>query len=116
VLTGKDAFDAIADFAAPYLGQSQVIKGVNYTLYECLSVTGPYSTLCEVEGFWANREVVKDGVDALVVRYATTGQGRKVDPLADVRVLTEVFVPLSDPPTNQEMKANLDAFLEAGAR
>jgi hypothetical protein len=110
-LTGKVAFDAIAAAAAPYLGASWNYKGTNYTLHQCTSVTGPFYAECKIENIWANYEVVKEGVDALVVRYQCDGS-KKVNAFEDVRVLTG-GISISDDPTNQEMKALIDWFLES---
>lgn len=109
-LTGKAAFDVLATAAAPFVGQTFTINGIQYKLHECASVTGPYLASCSVSGFYRQRLIVEAGVDALVVRYATTGQGKKVDPVTDLRVLTGIEVP--DNPTNNQLKEILDRFLE----
>lgn len=112
MLTGKAAFDALATASATFLGVQFTYKGLAYVLTQCDSVTGPYFATCMVNGFYRQRQIVADGVDALVVRYscAASGNRPKVDPTLDTRVLTSISV--AEGLTNAQLGDIAKQFLE----
>jgi len=92
-IAGKAAFDLLAAKLAPLVDQNYTRGGATYRLTFVASVSGPYSASVEVGGFYGPREIVRAGVDALVVRYYCDAPGKKVDPVYDMRVLTSISLP-----------------------
>jgi hypothetical protein len=91
-ITGKAAFDLLAAKLAPLVDQNYTRGGATYRLTSVASVSGPYSASVKV-GIYGLHEIVRAGVDALVVRYSCDAPGKRVDPVNDMRVLLSAEVP-----------------------
>lgn len=112
MLMDKAAFDAIANAAQSFVGKAYNFNGLSYTLTWIASVSGPYANYAVVDGVWELVQIVKPGADALVFRYSVAANGGrdKVDPVADLRVLT--YAELPDNPTNADLVAFAKQLLE----
>jgi len=95
MLKGRAVFDRLAEAGKGLLDLSYKRAGIKYVLTQCESVTGPHYELCEVDGFYDMREVVKEGHSALVVRYSCPAFGSRprVDAERDVLVLGSIELP-----------------------
>jgi hypothetical protein len=90
MLTGKAAFDRVEQVLLGHIGGSYSIgtgqARVTYTLHFVKSLVEPELVEYRTDGGLPASRYVQG--PALILRYATSGAGKPVDPVADCRVVT----------------------------
>jgi hypothetical protein len=112
-MQSKVAFDTIASAVQSIINVPFTFNGLTYTLFSCVSVTGPYSDWCQPKGnIYNSHEIVPSGVDALVFRYSVSaGNGKgAINKNLDLRVLTSINIP--DNATTTQLVSYAKQFLE----